>query len=564
MAIRMFGPLRVEVGDQVLGPRDFGGVKPKQLLEILLLERGRIVPKDRIADQLWDEHLPQRITATIETYVSLLRRRLDAGSGPHRSRIITEHGGYRLPTDDLQVDIDRFDGLIRQAARVDLGERRSLLVRAVAYCDEDLLGDEPYAKWTQAPREHYRAVLVHALLDLAESHLQLDDHQAALAAVERVLTYEPTSERAYRVGMMAHHALGSRDEALRMHTRCRFALSDTLGIDPTPQIAQLHVAILRGEDPVTALGHHPSRERAWLNQVRATPPVRYADNNGVRIAHQLIGDGPVDLVFVPSFITNLAATWDEPTYASFLRGLASVSRLILFDKRGTGLSDPALDFPTQRERSEDLLSVLDSADSQRAVLFGVCGGGGMCVQFATDHPDRTAGLILHNSTARVLCSDDYPWGMPGELYERFLDSFEEIWLDESDRIAMRNPGLVDNPRYRDWYAHYVRLASNPFMARRLAEMNTAVDNRQLLPLITSPSLVITRTEDAWMSPENSRYLAEHISGAQLLELPGVDHDPWVGDTEPVLQAVREFLHAINHRSDQAPSIPIPRPLQPNS
>jgi pimeloyl-ACP methyl ester carboxylesterase len=130
----------------------------------------------------------------------------------------------------------------------------------------------------------------------------------------------------------------------------------------------------------------------------------------VRIAYQVVGDGPVDLTFSPSHVTNLAATWDDSTYAAFLRRLASMGRLILFDKRGTGLSDPALDFPSPRERSEDLANVLDAVGSPGAVLFGVCGGGALCAHLAADHPERAAGLILFNSAARTLRSDDYPWG----------------------------------------------------------------------------------------------------------------------------------------------------------
>jgi pimeloyl-ACP methyl ester carboxylesterase len=406
-----------------------------------------------------------------------------------------------------------------------------------------------------ASREHYRCRQAQALVDLAECCLHLDDYRAALAAAERVLAREPTGERGYRVAMLAQYALGDRDQALRVYARCRAVLSEELGVEPAQQTAQLHVAILRNENPASLLG--VTAMPALLASAGAASsarrplvlPISYTANAGVRIAYQVVGAGPVDLVFSPSHLTNLAATWDDPTYAAFLRRLASMARLILFDKRGTGLSDPALDFPTPRQRSEDLASVLDAVGSPRAVLFGVCGGGALCAYLAADHPERAAGLILHNSAARTLRSDDYPWGLPIELYQGYIAAFEEIWMDESDRIARRNPGLADNPRYRDWYARYVRLAASPYLARRLAEMNADLDIRPLLPQIRTPTLVITRTEDAWLSPENSRYLAEHIPGARLLELPGVDHDPWVGDTEQVLAAVESFLAELS--TDQA-------------
>jgi pimeloyl-ACP methyl ester carboxylesterase len=178
------------------------------------------------------------------------------------------------------------------------------------------------------------------------------------------------------------------------------------------------------------------------------------------------------------------------------------------------------------------------------VLFGSCAGGALCAHFAADRRDRTAGLVLFGAFARLLRTDDYPWGWPSGLYQRFLGSFEEAWLDAGDRQARRNPSLVSNPRYRDWFARYTRLAANPFMARRLAEMNAEIDIRDLLPRIRTPCLVIVRAEDVWMSADNSRYLAEHIAGARLVVLPGVDHDPWAGDTGPLLEEVRAFLRSV--------------------
>ncbi|MGH9247309.1 MAG: alpha/beta fold hydrolase [Acidimicrobiales bacterium] len=469
-----------------------------------------------------------------------IRRRLGLQPGLGRRLILTEHGGYSVANELVDVDVDRFESLVRRAASAESAERRSALDAATALGEGELLADEPYAEWALPARAHCRALRIQALIDLAECCLELDDHRAALAATNRVLALERTSERAYRAAMLAHHALGDRDEALRAYDRCRTALSEDIGVPPGPEASDLHAAILRDEPPGRLLGRGNETSPLTVGRLRAALPVGYTDNNGVRIAFQVVGQGPPDLVFSPSFVTNLGATWDDPTYAAFLRRLASMARLILFDKRGTGLSDPALDFPTTRERSDDLVSVLDAAGSERAVLFGVCGGGGLCVQFAADHPDRTAGMVLHNSLARVLSTDDYPWGLPADRYERFLSSFEEAWLRQ-DGIERRNPGLADNPRYKDWFARYMRLAASPWMARRLAELNAAIDIRALLPRVEAPCLVICRTEDAWLSPQNSRYLAANITDAELLELPGVDHDPWVGDTEPVLDAVDAFL-----------------------
>lgn len=519
-AVRMFGPLELTLAHRTVGARELGGIKPRQLLEVLLLERGRPVPKDRIADCLWGERLPVSTAATIETYVSQLRRIVG------RQVIRTEAGGYRIPAGSVTTDVDEFDALVQRAAAATGEWRRAALRSALDLATGELLADEPYAPWVLGPREHYRTRRIQAQLDLAECCVELGEFGAALAAADEVLEAEPTSERAHRTGMLADHLRGDRAAALRRFARCRAELAEALGVEPSAQTAALHEAILRGGSPARP----------------PAAPVRYADSDGTRIAYQVVGDGPVDLVFVPSFVTNLGATWDDPTYARFLQRLASMARLVLYDKRGTGLSDPVVELPTPAQRTADLRSVLDAAGSERAVLFGVCGGGSQCIRFAAEHPDRTAGLVLFGAVARVINTEDYPWGWTAEQHERFLGAFEQAWLT-GGRPERRNPGLAGDPRYRDWFARYVRLAASPFTARQLAEANARADVRDLLPGLCTPTLVMVRTEDVWLRAENSRYLAAHIPGARLVELPGVDHDPWVGDIEPVLVAVREFLSA---------------------
>lgn len=516
----MFGPLEIAFADRTLGPRDLGGIKPRQVVEVLLLDRGRPVSKDRIADCLWGERPPVSPAATIETYVSQLRRILG------RPVIRTETGGYRVPADAVASDLDAFDTLVQRAAAATGERRRAALRSALDLAAADLLADEPYAHWVIGPREHYRTRRLQAQLELAECCLELGELDAALAAADEVVAAEPTSERAHRAGMLAHHLRGDRAAALRRYARCRTELAEALGVEPSPQTATLYEAILHGG---TAAGPPAA-------------PVCYADSGGTRIAYQVVGDGPVDLVFVPSFVTNLGATWDDPTYARFLRRLASMARLVLFDKRGTGLSDPVVLPPTPEQRTADLRSVLDAVGSDRAVLFGVCGGGSQCVRFAAEHPERTAGLVLFGAAARIINTGDYPWGWAAEQHERFLAAFEQAWLT-GGRPERRNPGLAGDPRYRDWFARYVRLAASPFTARQLAEANARADVRDLLPGLRAQCLVMVRTEDVWLRAENSRYLAAHIPGARLVELPGVDHDPWVGDIDPVLAALRDFLPA---------------------
>jgi DNA-binding SARP family transcriptional activator len=247
VVVRMFGPLQLQAGGTRLGARDLGGVKPKQLLAVLLLERGRLVPKERIGELLWGERPPRRVAATIETYVSVLRHRLDRLPGRGRGLLVTEPGGYRLGTDGLDVDLDRYEALLRDAAASGPAARRAALEEAVALAGGELLADEPYAAWAVPAREHYRERQVQALVDLAECCLDLGDGRAALAAAGRALALAPTRERAYRAGMVAHDLLGERDAALWLYERCRATLAEELGVPPDAQTAGLHTAILRGQ-----------------------------------------------------------------------------------------------------------------------------------------------------------------------------------------------------------------------------------------------------------------------------------------------------------------------------
>ena len=242
----------MDINGRRLGVHDFGGRKPKQLLEILLCERGHGVAKDRIADLLWGDALPRNPAATVETHISLLRRRLTS-SGADRRTLVTESDAYRIADDMVDVDLDRFDTLIRRGGRTGLRQALSL-VRG------DVLEDEPYGPWALRLRETYRERRVNAMLDVAEDALASGDHLEALKQAEAAVSVEPTRERGYRISMLARYALGRQDEALRAFERCRSALGDDLGVDPLPQTVAMHAAILRQEDVSALLPRRPVAE----------------------------------------------------------------------------------------------------------------------------------------------------------------------------------------------------------------------------------------------------------------------------------------------------------------
>jgi pimeloyl-ACP methyl ester carboxylesterase/DNA-binding CsgD family transcriptional regulator len=281
-------------------------------------------------------------------------------------------------------------------------------------------------------------------------------------------------------------------------------------------------------------------------QTGVVPVTRYAKSGEVSIAYQAFGDGPVDLVFVPGFISHVELAWEEPYLARFLRRLAAFTRVIFFDKRGTGLSDPVAYPPGLVERMDDIRAVMDAAGSERAALFGVSDGGCLCIAFAAAHPERSAALVTYGSFARRLRSADYPWGWSAEHLEEVLRGMDQGWAS-GKWWAAANPSVADDGPYQAWWARYLRAAASPSMGRGALGLNAELDIRHLLAKVDVPALVIHRTDEQWVDVSNSRYLAAHIAGARLVEASGVDHRPWLGDADEILDAIETFLTGASAR-----------------
>lgn len=273
---------------------------------------------------------------------------------------------------------------------------------------------------------------------------------------------------------------------------------------------------------------------------RVRPETRYAKSGALSIAYQVIGDGPFDLLMIPGFVSHLEVQWEEPQLAHFLNRLASFSHLITFDKRGTGMSDPVAGPPDLPQRMDDIRAVMDAVGSKRAALFGISEGGPLSILFACTYPDRTVALIAYGSYARWMADVDYPWGRTPEQYEGFLAGIDRAW-ETGEWWLHHNPTAMADERYRRWFARYLRASASPGMAAALVRMNCQIDVRDVLPGVRVPSLILHRTNEKWFDVGNARYLAERIPGAKLAELPGVDHVPWVGDSEAVLREVETFL-----------------------
>ncbi len=273
------------------------------------------------------------------------------------------------------------------------------------------------------------------------------------------------------------------------------------------------------------------------------PETKYAKSGDVNIAYQVIGDGPVDFMYAAGWVTNIEVMWEDPGFSRFLNRLASFSRLITFDKRGIGLSDPV---PTRELtdpdiRMQDMRAVMDAAGSERAILFGHSEGGSTCVRFAHTHPERTDRLILAFSYAKRLRSEDYPWAQTLEQRVAESEAFEASWADPQIVADYYAPSRADDQAFVAWLTRYLRLSASPRAAAALNNGSTHIDVTGLLPEIRVPTLCLYRLGDPDVKIEEGRYIASKIPNAKLVELPGKDHFFWAGDPEPLLQEIEEFV-----------------------
>jgi len=271
------------------------------------------------------------------------------------------------------------------------------------------------------------------------------------------------------------------------------------------------------------------------------PETRYAKtDDGVHIAYQVVGDGPFDLVMVPGFVSNVEHYWEMPVVPDMFRQLASFSRLVLFDKRGTGLSDPVTEVPPLEQRMDDLRAVMDAAGSQEAALFGISEGGPMSLLFAATYPERTRALVIYGSTPRFLRTEGIDWGWPAEHRGQWLDEIEKDW-GRGAMLKQFAPNFADDEHMRAIWGRFQRAGASPAMARAVVEAWAELDARPILEAVHVPTLILHRTDERIAPVGGARYMAERIPGARLVELPGEDHLPFVGDWKSILDEVEEFL-----------------------
>ena len=531
MEIRALGPLEADHDGQVL---NLGGAQQRLVLAVLLCRVNEAVSTDRIVDEVWPYDPPRTAHRTVQAYISTLRHVLE----PRRAgTLVATRPGYEINLDEDSHDVLRFERLLRVGraqAISDPADAIATLREADALWRGDAYADIGGAPALTAEVHRLESLRLGGIEVRVDAELALAGHRSLVPELEDLIDRYPLREGLRGQLMTALYRSGRQAEALRVYQQTRHVLGEELGIEPSSELQRLQGLILTHDSSIEA---SPSMASPTM-----VPGVAYTETfDGLRIAYYAFGSGDRDLIFVPGWISNIETIWDHPLPARFLIRLSSMSRLICFDKRGTGLSDRVLegDLPDVKTRADDVRAVLDAVGSEKAVLFGVSVGGPMCATFAATHPERTEGLIMYGSYAARIRAEGYPWAPSIEARERWLSYVEKAWGSEVDLRTLA-PSMVGDAEFTAFWSRYLRSGASPGAATMLGRMNTGVDIRDIVSDIEAPTLILHRTGDLDAPVEGGRWLAEHIPNARLVEFDGRDHLPQV-DSDEIMDAIEEFL-----------------------
>ena len=472
------------------------------------------VSRDAVATLLWPEADEATARSRLRRLLHRMHQHLGVGIIASDRMSLCTAPGIELRVDTLTFEQACQEGDFAKASR--LYRADFLGTFAVDGCPD-------FGEWAFFRREALRSRLIHAIERLIEAKRLCGQHGEMIVHAQRFVTFDPLSEAAHRHLIGGYLLAGDTAAAQRQYESYAQLLRKELGVLPGPAIAALMNAPTQVPDADT---------------IRTC----YAKSEGAHIAYQVIGSGLPDIVFLPGFVTHVERMWSEPCARAFLTALSGIGRLIIFDRRGVGLSDRIGATPDVEATAKDIGAVMTAAGSRKAVLIGSSEGGPGCVYFAATSPERVQGLILCGCLAKGSRASDYPFALTTAQFETWLRQLIGQWGGPAG-IDVFAPSLAGNRPAESWWAGLLRSASSPGAVKGVLEAMRDMDVRSLLPRIAVPTLVLHRTGDRAVRIEAGRHLAASIGKARFVELPGNDHWIWVGDQVRVIEEIRAHIQA---------------------
>ena len=500
----LFGSPRVERNQQ---PIDLGLRKALALVSYLAVN-GQPQSRDFLAGLLWPESDQTTARGNLRRTLYILRKKV----GDDVLKVSKENLGVS-PNVSFWLDVKLFREKMSVCPPENFPDphcRKEWEEAAALYTDDFMAGfsvpdSQAFDEWQFFEREELRQKLGGVLKQLAQYYLLNDRPSEAIPHARRRLALDQFHEPAHRMLMELYARAGQQAAALRQYQECRRLLNEELGISPEAVTVELYEAIRSGIiSPSTV-------------KTVKIPKTQYVSSGDVHIAYQTLGSGPVDLLIVPGFVSHLEVIWESPTLARALQHLAKSYRVILFDKRGVGLSDRVGYPPTLEHTMDDMLTVLDAVGSKRAVLFGFSEGGPNSLVFCAAHPERVQGLILYGTLAKGMRSVDYPWALTQEQHAKWLDWLLSVWGKPAPHLYFA-PSRASDHELWEWFAKMLRLGSSPGGVQGVLDVLKEIDVRQILSSIHIPVLVMHRAEDRAMRVAAGRYIGETIIVKQLSEI----------------------------------------------
>ena len=518
--MRLLGPVDVLVGDR---PVPLGSQHARTLLAALAVRAGQIIPAEDLIQALWGDDAPRTARHALHVHASTLRKVL-----PGDLPVTGRPGGYVLQLGSDQLDADLFDDLAARG-RVELASGRALaaaglLKEALALWRGRALDGVSWERFAETDVRRWEELREATREDLIDAELAAGRHAELIADVEAMVHEQPFRERRWGQLMVALYRAGRQAEALDRYRDVHELLSDELGVLPSPYLRDVQVKILRQDDSLTAAGSGPE-----------LPETRFARGPAGRLAYQVLGDGAVSLIFIPGFGGNVEIRWEEPNLSRLYRRLARSVRLVLMDKRGTGLSDRDSRVPPVEAQVDDVLAVMAESGSERAALFGVMDGGVIALLTAASHPERV------RSVATYACFAAYDLLGPdaGPIFEMMRAQLDRGVIFE-EALPLLAPSRVGDVDFSRWLGRYMRMAAGVGGAAALLDRFQQIDIRAVLPNVTAPVLAIHRENDLLVPADNAVYIAEHVRDGRHVILPGSDSVLWAGDVDEIAAHVERF------------------------